>query len=261
MENREKYSSESTESHEPLLEGPLLTSQHTSTASNRWRRVLLGVLLAYTLVSCPILIWQIVSRVPQPYSPANEAISYRRKQLYFGEDPVFMGHTDEVDEAWQKLLEPLNIRTSLEEQQKAHADINTEMVQPSGGGYVSVLSVYHELHCLDSLRASLMPDRYYQNATEDSKTFRLFHLSHCIDTIRRSLMCKADPSIYTAYWIGDHTADPNKELRSKSDTVCINWEALDGWARKRLLPSGYKVKAGPFEKPHKSPVSTDTSLP
>lgn len=82
-----------------------------------------------------------------------------------------------------------------------------------------------------------------------------FYSAHCVDTIRRSLMCKADVSLYTAYWIGDHTAVPSKELRSKSDTVCVDWDAIDGWARNRLLPQNkYLVRPGPYEtetKEHK----------
>ena len=62
-------------------------------------------------------------------------------------------------------------------------------------------------------------------------------------------MCKADLAVYTAYWIGNHTALPSKELRSKSDTVCVDWEAIVGWARERLLPKNtYKVRPGPYEK-------------
>ncbi|EDN97922.1 predicted protein [Sclerotinia sclerotiorum 1980 UF-70] len=83
-----------------------------------------------------------------PYSPVNGMISYERHPLYFGEDPKFAGAPEDVDEAWDYLLEP-----------------------------------------------------------------------HCVDTIRRSLMCKADVGLYTAYWIGDHNAFPNKELRSESETI------------------------------------------
>ncbi|KAI1646300.1 uncharacterized protein F4817DRAFT_341177 [Daldinia loculata] len=61
-------------------------------------------------------------------------------------------------------------------------------------------------------------------------------------------MCKADLAIYTAYWIGDQNALPSKELRSNSDTVCVNWEAVEVWSRARSLPAGYKVRPGPFEK-------------
>lgn len=56
-------------------------------------------------------------------------------------------------------------------------------------------------------------------------------------------MRKADVGLYTAYWIGD-----NKELRSNSETVGVNWEAIDTWSRERLLPKNkYKTRPGPFE--------------
>lgn len=121
------------------------------------------------------------------------------------------------------------------------------------------------------MRRNIFHDYYYPNATKEEADYSIVHLSkypsnqvlaprkellihqltdaaHCVDTIRRSLMCKADVAIYTAYWIGDHTAVPSKELRSESDTVCVNWEAIDAWSRQRLLPKDkYKLKPGPFE--------------
>ncbi|KAG9236195.1 hypothetical protein BJ875DRAFT_357948, partial [Amylocarpus encephaloides] len=81
-------------------------------------------------------------------APVNHLLSYERQPLYFGEDSKYTGLPEDVDAAWDYLLEP-----------------------------------------------------------------------HCVDTIRRSLMCKADVAVYTAYWIGDHTAFPSKELRSNSNTV------------------------------------------
>lgn len=116
------------------------------------------------------------------------------------------------------------------------------------------------------MRRNIFHDYYYPNATEEEAEYNIVHMSkyrsgscfprihqltdaaHCVDTIRRSLMCKADVAIYTAYWIGDHNAIPSKELRSESDTVCVDWEAIDAWSRERMLPKDkYKLKPGPFE--------------
>jgi hypothetical protein len=61
-------------------------------------------------------------------------------------------------------------------------------------------------------------------------------------------MCKADLAVYTAYWIGDQYAYPSKELRSESETVCVDLSIVDAWARARLLPKNkYKVRPGPYE--------------
>ena len=43
-----------------------------------------------------------------------------------------------------------------EELLKANIKIDDKIVRVSGGGYVGVLSVYHELHCLVSHRFSLI---------------------------------------------------------------------------------------------------------
>ncbi|CAG9942459.1 unnamed protein product [Clonostachys rosea f. rosea IK726] len=241
-------SSDSLESHEPFLGHPRFTVQSEHKAFRILRHGVLTVLVVYAAVATGALVWLGRQRVPQPYTPASGVISYRRQPLYFGEDKSFSGSPDHVDRAWRQLLEPLNIRTSYQEQLAAHAEITDEILQPSDGGYVGVLSVYHELHCLDTLRMNMDPERYYSGISEAEKQNNIVHMTHCVDTIRRSLMCKADPAMYTGYWIANHTVIPSKELRSNSDTICVNWEALDGWARERLLPADkYKVKPGPFE--------------
>ncbi|KAK0625001.1 hypothetical protein B0T17DRAFT_492635 [Bombardia bombarda] len=184
-------------------------------------------------------------------APASYLLSYQTKPLYFDEDPKFAGLPEDVDEAWEQLLEPINIRASKEEIEQSRSKLTDDIVRVVDGDYVAVLSVHHELHCLDALRRRIFPEYYNKNQTAQEAEYEIYHLSksHCVDTIRRSLMCKADVAMYTAYWIGDHTAIPSKELRSNSDTVCVDWEAIDGWARQRLLPKDkYKVRPGPFEK-------------
>ncbi|KAF1952410.1 hypothetical protein CC80DRAFT_452683 [Byssothecium circinans] len=182
-------------------------------------------------------------------APGNNVISYHRQPLYFGEDDKYTGRPEEVDEAWDVLLQPINIRARRHELQMAHVDIGDGIVKLPDGDYVAVLSVHHELHCLDALYRNIYPHHYYSNATAAEEEYNVLHMTHCVVTIRRSLMCKTDLAMYTAYWIADHTALPSKELRSNLDTVCVNWEGIDGWARSRLLPKdNYNVRPGPFEK-------------
>ncbi|KAI1073900.1 hypothetical protein F5B20DRAFT_565440 [Whalleya microplaca] len=236
---------------EPLLDDVFpLRNRNTHWLPTVWRLALSIACVVYVMVSIPILVFWTRDHIPQPYSPVNHVLSYQRRPLYFGEDSKYTGLPKDVDTAWDYLLEPINIRASKQELEQANADFSREIVQLTDGGYVSVLSVHHELHCLDALRRNIFPNYYYPNATAEEVEYKIVHLTHCVDTIRRSLMCKADVAIYTAYWIGDHSAFPSKELRSNSDTVCLNWDAIDEWARARLLPKDkYKVKPGPFEKP------------
>ncbi|KAI0403897.1 hypothetical protein F4802DRAFT_275257 [Xylaria palmicola] len=243
-------SSDSMDVGDPLLDNTF----YEEPSSHSWlprlkQSAILAVLTIYTVISVPTIFFLVIRHSPQPYSPASHVLSYERHPLYFGEDVRYSGLPEEVDEAWDTLLEPINIRTTRDELQQAHSPMSDDIVQVNDGGYVSVLSVYHELHCVDALRRNIFPDYYYPNVTTQEKETNIIHLTHCVDTIRRSLMCKADVAVYAAYWIGDHTAIPSKELRSGSDTVCVDWEAVDSWARARMLPRDqYKVRPGPFEK-------------
>ncbi|KAL1880100.1 hypothetical protein Daus18300_001463 [Diaporthe australafricana] len=233
------------ESSEPLLESELPRDRGFLPP---WLRMMLKASIAlYVIVSSIMLMILSQHHLPQPYcerllthlkllksdpaaAPVRDVLSYRREPLYFGEDSEYTGLPQQVDEAWDQLLEPVNIRASKHEIQQSHSEISDDIVRVSDGGYVSVLSVYHELHCLDTLRRNIFHDYYYQNATAEEEEYNILHMT---------------------YWIGDHTALPSKELRSNSDTVCVDWEAIDAWSRKRLLPKDkYKVKPGPFEKPH-----------
>ena len=50
-----------------------------------------------------------------------------------------------IDEAWLKLLEPMNTRVTAEELAKRN---QTSIALPKGGGYLAWLEVFHELHCI-----------------------------------------------------------------------------------------------------------------
>jgi hypothetical protein len=62
-------------------------------------------------------------------------------------------------------------------------------------------------------------------------------------------MCHADLSIYSAEWIADsHELEP-KILRSNGESNCLNWNAVETWARGRALErKKFYLRPGPFEK-------------
>ncbi|KAI0539931.1 hypothetical protein GGR58DRAFT_462510 [Xylaria digitata] len=200
---RPRRYSGSTDSHEPLLDEKDEAQRPNEGFLQRWKPLTLRIaLLIYVLcssISLVVLGWNYNEK---PYSPVNHVLSYERKALYFGENPKFTGLPEEVDEAWDYLLEPINIRLTHHELEQSRATFADEIVQLTDGDYVSVLSVHHELHCLDALRRNIYYSYYYPNATEEERRYSIIHMSHCVDTIRRSLMCKADIAVYTAYWIG-----------------------------------------------------------
>ena len=56
----------------------------------------------------------------------------------------------------------MNFKATEEELLQANVKIDDKIVRVSGGGYVGVLSVYHELHCL----VSATPRTPWQTITE-----------------------------------------------------------------------------------------------
>lgn len=60
-------------------------------------------------------------------------------------------------------------------------------------------------------------------------------------------MCHPNTAVYVPEWDETHTHPDGFQMRSAGQTMCVNWNALDQWARKRALNSGkYKLKPNPF---------------
>ncbi|KAK7193284.1 hypothetical protein PSPO01_01078 [Paraphaeosphaeria sporulosa] len=250
------------DSSEPLVKEDLPLQQST-TRSNRIGRYLPSfqqtfnvVAILYVVLSLPTVFLFLKNQRLYVYSPVNPLITYEPQPLHEDHEVLvqkgFVGHPNDTEEHWRHLLEPMNFHATEEELHKANINIDDKVVRVSGGGYVGVLSVYHELHCLEALRRSTLRSHYYPGMTDkglDHEDRVVEHLTHCIEYIRRTIMCHADVSVYTAVWIADSHEKPNKDLISGGERECVNWDAIDKWSRSRALKKKvYKVKPGPFEK-------------
>ena len=61
-------------------------------------------------------------------------------------------------------------------------------------------------------------------------------------------MCHADLSMLTGEWIAPPETPDHFKLRTKSRSLCVNWDAIQSWAMSRFLKQGeYKLRAGPFQ--------------
>ncbi|CAG8961827.1 hypothetical protein HYFRA_00014003 [Hymenoscyphus fraxineus] len=57
-----------------------------------------------------------------------------------------------------------------------------------------VVTVYHQLHCLDGLRMASMGENHTEHNNLVGQTPEE-HLQHCFDYIRQSLLCNADTTL------------------------------------------------------------------
>lgn len=99
------------------------------------------------------------------------------------------------------------------------------------GGYLVTLDVFHELHCLNTLRKYIYRESYPDMHTEDAQ---IEHVDHCIDLLRQVLMCHADISLHTYGWRNDYRWPwPNFEIEHE----CRSWDTLMDWAKEHHVPS------------------------
>ena len=101
----------------------------------------------------------------------------------------------------------------------------------AGGGYLAVVDVFHELHCLNYVREYLHQDYYKVKEPPES---RILHVDHCIDTLRQTLMCHGDIALHTFDWIPDYRRPwPNFNVVHE----CRNFDAIYDWAEKHSVPT------------------------
>lgn len=112
------------------------------------------------------------------------------------------------------------------------------------GGKKFSLAMYHQLHCLDSLRTTytlLQTPPLPASASEDERvhhdeimdqaemTYR--HAPHCLDVIRQALLCHADTTLEPSQAMMDGKTGEWNIGAGGYNVVkkCRNWEAIRAW--------------------------------
>ncbi|ETS75000.1 hypothetical protein PFICI_13484 [Pestalotiopsis fici W106-1] len=179
--------------------------------------------------------WQDSSDCARPqliYSPATSALRYEKKRLWRdidGPNPYTGKPRPEHDEAWRELISPITIKVSADELSRfSGGDSTIEFAD--GSGYIAEMGVYHELHCIKRVRRYLHLSHYYPNMTEADRVREDAHIDHCLEYWRESAMCRGDVTLGTFFW-----RDGYPTSRVYTDNECIDWHALDTWARRRMV--------------------------
>ncbi|KAK2616243.1 hypothetical protein QQS21_000878 [Conoideocrella luteorostrata] len=188
-------------------------------------------------------------------SPANVAGEGSHLEVFPIQGPPHGKYTGEprpeVDKAWRDLLQYNNIRVSddwVERWGRKH-----EAVKLPDGGYLGMLSVFHELHCIKRLYQSLTPEHYFPNATEKELHTNREHNKHCLEVLRMGAQCRGDVSIITHMWT-DIDAQPI--VNQTAPHQCIDFDKVIDYSRKEsvdVYQENYIVhpKFGPsFPKGH-----------
>ncbi|TDZ13761.1 hypothetical protein Cob_v013126 [Colletotrichum orbiculare MAFF 240422] len=103
-----------------------------------------------------------------------------------------------------------------------------EAVKLPDGGYLGMLSVFHELHCIKRLYQTLSPDYYYPNATAEEVATNREHNQHCLEVLRMGAACRGDVSIITHMWTDK---DSQPIVNQTAPHQCVDFDKVMDYSR------------------------------
>jgi hypothetical protein len=95
--------------------------------------------------------------------------------------------------------------------------------------YASVFDVYHQIHCLNTLR-KIAYGGYYNKSQGRTNTTRLreMHINHCTDMLMQALQCSGNVNLITMHWVETQDGPwPDMSLNRQ----CIDFERLTEWRK------------------------------
>ncbi|KAI1861752.1 uncharacterized protein JN550_010692 [Neoarthrinium moseri] len=215
-------------------EGMAALSHLKQSRWRSWRGWLLhlGLPLVYTLIFVVAMYrsWDdgggVFSLVD---SPAKQVGSNMHLEVFpldkFLEGPYTGEPGAELDRVWADLLQYNNMRIP-EEWVKSH-DREYQAVKLPDGGYLGVLSVFHELHCIKRVFRTLHADYYFPNATAEVHKEMIEHAEHCLELFRMSAMCHGDVSVLTHRWVD---GDLLPHVNQSAPHQCVDWNQVMDFA-------------------------------
>lgn len=93
--------------------------------------------------------------------------------------------------------------------------------------YVGIFDVYHQLHCLNTLRKIAYPD-YYDNPTHfDPKSkMHAIHVNHCVDILMQAIQCSGNVNFITMHWVETQTYPfPDMSINRQ----CVEFDGMTQW--------------------------------
>lgn len=116
-------------------------------------------------------------------------------------------------------------------------DAEWESVYPGRGlGFVRLgpnkrffsLSLYHQMHCLDSLRRAILGQSHHHGRSPDAAKRDVEHSAHCLNYLRQTVLCAADLTLEPE--IIEGSSDVGEGLAATH--VCRDWSKVHKFVKK-----------------------------
>ncbi|KAJ7120010.1 hypothetical protein C8R46DRAFT_1019907 [Mycena filopes] len=173
-------------------------------------------------------------------APAQHVVEeiVRVYPIGFGNDlSIFQGPpSPPVDEAWEDLYQNGILR--IPHHEAALLPNRTSGIPGDPGYHIAELDLFHQLHCLNTIRKALHPV-YYPEWDITKGGYPQDHITHCVEWLRHSIMCHSDTSVVVWQW--------NTELNQTSPNTtiphtCRNFEPIQEWSRQNSLTGKMDLK-------------------
>lgn len=158
----------------------------------------------------------------------------------------------EVDAAWDRIQtrDPVPISRDTILELGKDPDNAAKFPESFGFGpeaYIGKVDVFHQIHCLNTLRMNLRNNFAYYYGDKfpgDMPTdpFYDLHVSHCVNALLENLMCTGNVDMYTHFWMDAQVhAFPDFNI----DHKCRDFDAILAWQEENAVPLEEASKVRP----------------
>lgn len=140
----------------------------------------------------------------------------------------------QVDELWTNLTNLRMLLVDSDTIRRIGKDPEVTVQHPQmPGKHLAILTMHHQLHCLNSIRKNIWRDHFYPNGSYSK--IDMDHLLHCVDLLRSTLQCNANLDIITYNWV-ELMSNPQPDF--KVNMKCRDHSAIEKFLAEPLSQSG-----------------------
>ncbi|KAI4128045.1 MAG: hypothetical protein LQ347_004346 [Umbilicaria vellea] len=157
--------------------------------------------------------------------------------------PLTYYPSPEVDIAWRRLSNINTIPLSSADVVKLGIDPSTTAKFPAHFGFgddahIGRLDVFHQIHCLNSLRKEIHFDYYFGDKFPDGTRTpsHKSHISHCLEILLEAFMCNANIEPILHYWV-DIAEEPFPDFDNNHQ--CRDFDTVLKWHEEHSVGMSY----------------------
>ncbi|KAH8122147.1 hypothetical protein LI328DRAFT_170089 [Trichoderma asperelloides] len=164
------------------------------------------------------------------YSPVFNRYIFSLEQVHqenqlFSDDVLRQRPNNATEQAWHELSKLSTITITAEEVRKLGQDPAKVTHMPGDpNAFPAMLSVTHQLHCINHLRMGLEGAHYLKGKERSRHDWE--HLYHCLHFLTQIATCHSDVDLILWHWY-ENMIQPQPEF--SGDFQCRNFDGLKSW--------------------------------